>query len=104
MSRNFMDDKSRLLVVDTGEAHSTSEKEAHRIIIDALIDYYRAAPISFWRTMRRLNIHVVIGESEELLVPNVPRLLCPNCGVGDPKRDSLCPRCVDKEESKDLTK
>lgn len=68
----------------------TSAKEAHGILLDALLDYSKAAPTSFWRTMKRLHIEVLGAKLDR---PDISKLLCPHCGQGEPLFDALCPEC-----------
>jgi hypothetical protein len=77
----------------------TTQGEANAIIIDALLDYSKAAPVSFWRTMKRLNILFLGKDAPEH--PDVAKLLCPHCGQGDLLYDALCPQC-DEEHLRTL--
>ena len=85
-SKMLRDGKGRFLSIEAhpcqlkmGEKTTpTTQMEAHSVIIDALLDYSKAAPVSFWRTMERFGI-ILLGKN----VPKPPcttKLLCPDCG------------------------
>ena len=71
----------------------TTQGEANRIIVDALLDYHKADEVAFWRTMERLGI-ILLGKGVPK-PPDIKKLLCSNCGKGG-ENDALCPDC-DKE-------
>lgn len=99
-SRNFRDGRGRFLNI---EAHPepvfpgdkdepTTQLEATAVVIDALLDYYKAAPISFWRTMRRLNIILAGKDMPSPPLDDLDKFLCAHCGNGS-ERDGLCHEC-----------
>ncbi len=105
-SRMLRDKRGRFLSI---EAHPhqlkigqkdtpTTQAEAHGNIIDALLDYSKAAPISFWRTMERTGI-LILGKGVPKS-PDIAKLLCPVCGQGS-EHDALCPEC-DEERLRTL--
>lgn len=107
-ARVFADDRGRHLHIEVRPAEElgpgdkdppTTAREAHRVMIDALLDYHRADPVAFWRTMKSRGIHVICSKHDELPYPKMGLdvYLCPNCGHGG-EHDALCPQCQEETE------
>ena len=104
----FADDRGRHLNIEARPAEElgpgdkdipTTAREAHGVMFDALLDYHRADPVSFWRTMRSRGIHLIPGKGDDLPYPKhgIAKLLCPRCGKGN-EHDVLCPQCQEETE------